>query len=185
MATTFRKTHGDIAEILKTMIRSREFSGSLGSGFKDPVGYTLSAVRLAYGDRLVTNPQPLVGWIRQMGEGLYDHETPDGYDLSSAAWSAPGQMATRFDIARQLGNGAARLFQLADAPPGTPPPACPGAGAEGLARPRRADTLARQAHARRARTGALPGGMERAVFLLARIHAPIGGSHDAFPYPSP
>ncbi len=122
MAATFRQTHGAIAEILKTMIRSREFSGTLGSGFKDPVGYTLSAVRLAYGDRLVTNPQPVVGWIRQMGEGLYDHETPDGYDLSSAAWSAPGQMATRFDIARQLGNGAARLFQPADAPPGTPPP---------------------------------------------------------------
>ena len=31
-------------------------------------------------------------------------------------------MATRFDIARQLGNGAARLFQPADAAPGTPPP---------------------------------------------------------------
>lgn len=122
MAATFRKSHGDIAAVLKTMIRAREFSGSLGSGFKDPVGYTLSAVRLAYGDRLVTNPQPVVGWIRQMGGGLYDHETPDGYDLSSAAWSAPGQMATRFDIARQLGNGAARLFQPADTPPGTPPP---------------------------------------------------------------
>jgi uncharacterized protein (DUF1800 family) len=122
MAAKFRQSHGDIAEVLKTMIRSREFSGSLGSGFKDPVGYTLSAVRLAYGDRLVTDAQPVVGWIRQMGEGLYDHETPDGYDLSSAAWSAPGQMATRFDIARQLGNGAARLFQPADTAPGTPPP---------------------------------------------------------------
>jgi uncharacterized protein (DUF1800 family) len=122
MAAKFRQSHGDIAEVLKTMIRSREFSGSLGSGFKDPVGYTLSAVRLAYGDRLVTNAQPVVGWIRQIGEGLYDHETPDGYDLSSAAWSAPGQMATRFDIARQLGNGAARLFQPADTAPGTPPP---------------------------------------------------------------
>ncbi|WP_322965219.1 DUF1800 domain-containing protein [Sphingomonas fuzhouensis] len=122
MAATFRRTHGDIAAVLKTMIRSREFSGSLGSGFKDPVGYTLSAVRLAYGDRMVTNAQPVVGWIRQMGEGLYDHETPDGYDLSSVAWVAPGQMATRFDIARQIGNGAARLFQPVDAAPGTPPP---------------------------------------------------------------
>ncbi|MEJ8630757.1 DUF1800 family protein [Sphingomonas sp. I4] len=79
-------------------------------------------MRLAYGDRTIANPQPVIGWIRQMGEGLYDHETPDGYDLSSAAWSAPGQMATRFDIARQLGNGAARLFQAPDAAPGTPPP---------------------------------------------------------------
>ncbi len=125
MAATFRRSHGDIAAVLKTMIRSREFSGSLGSGFKDPVGYTLSAVRLAYGDRIVTNAQPVVGWIRQMGEGLYDHETPDGYDLTSAGWSAPGQMATRFDIARQIGGGAARLFQSPDAAPGTPPPPSP------------------------------------------------------------
>ncbi|MEJ8630756.1 DUF1800 domain-containing protein [Sphingomonas sp. I4] len=36
MAATFRKIHGDIAEVLKTMIRSREVSGSLGSGFKRP-----------------------------------------------------------------------------------------------------------------------------------------------------
>jgi uncharacterized protein (DUF1800 family) len=122
MTATFRKTRGDMAEVLKTMIRSREFAGSLGSGFKDPVGYTLTAVRLAYGDRAITNPQPVVGWIRQMGERLYDHETPDGYDLSSAAWSAPGQMATRFDIARQIGGGAPRLFQAPDAPQGTPPP---------------------------------------------------------------
>ncbi|MET4898042.1 DUF1800 domain-containing protein [Sphingomonadaceae bacterium jetA1] len=122
MAATFRKSHGDIAEVLRTMIRSREFAGSLGSGFKDPVGYTLSAVRLGYGDRTVTDARPIIGWIRQMGEGLYDHETPDGHDLTSAAWSGPGQMATRFDIARQIGGGAARLFQPADAAPGTPAP---------------------------------------------------------------
>ncbi|MGE7205472.1 DUF1800 domain-containing protein [Sphingomonas sp. NPDC019816] len=122
MAATFRQTHGDIAAVLKTMIRSRDFPASLGKGFKDPVGYTLSAVRLGYGDRDITNVRPIIAWIRQMGEGLYDHETPDGYDLSSAAWAAPGQMATRFDIARALGNGAARLFQPPDADPATPPP---------------------------------------------------------------
>ncbi|MET3437461.1 DUF1800 domain-containing protein [Sphingomonas sp. 1185] len=125
MAATFRRTHGDIAAVLKTMIRSREFAAASGRGFKDPVDYTLSAVRLAYGDRVIANPQPVVGWIRQMGEGLYDHETPDGYDLTSAGWSAPGQMATRFDIARQIGGGAARLFQSPDAAPGTPPPPAP------------------------------------------------------------
>lgn len=125
MAATFRQSHGDIAQVMKTMIRSREFSASLGSGFKEPVGYSLSAVRLAYGDRDITNTRPIINWIRQMGEGLYEHETPDGYDLSSAAWSGPGQMATRFDIARQIGGGAARLFQSPDTPPGTAPPPSP------------------------------------------------------------
>jgi len=125
MAAKFRQSHGDIAEVLRTMIRSREFGGPATGGFKKPVGYTLSAVRLAYGDRDVTNARPIVNWMRQMGEGLYDHETPDGYDLSSAAWSGPGQMATRFDIARQIGGGAARLFQSPDAAPDAPPPPSP------------------------------------------------------------
>ncbi len=105
-----------MAQVLRTMIRSRECAGSLEHDFKDPVHYAVSAVRLAYGDRIILNPQPLVNWLNRMGEGLYNHETPDGYPLASAAWSGPGQMATRFDVARQVGGGAAGLFRA----PGTP-----------------------------------------------------------------
>jgi len=46
-----------------------------------------------------------------MGEPLYGHETPDGYPIVSAAWDAPGQMATRFEIAKQIGSGSAGLFK--------------------------------------------------------------------------
>ena len=46
-----------------------------------------------------------------MAEGLYNHETPDGYPMTSAAWSGPGQMAMRFEIARQIGSGGAGLFK--------------------------------------------------------------------------
>jgi len=111
MVGAFQSSHGDIARVLRTMIHAHEFAGSLGSTFKDPVHYAVSAVRLAYGDRVILNPQPVIGWLNRMGEGLYNHETPDGYSLTSAAWSGPGQMATRFDIARQIGSGAAGLFR--------------------------------------------------------------------------
>jgi len=114
MAATFRRSHGDMAQVMRTMVRSREFAASLGQGFKDPVHYAISAVRLAYGDRVILNPQPVVNWLNRMGQGLYNHETPDGYPLVRAAWSSPGQMATRFDIARQIGSGSAGLFR----PPG-------------------------------------------------------------------
>jgi hypothetical protein len=46
-----------------------------------------------------------------MAEGLYNHETPDGYPLGSASWNGPGQMALRFEIARQIGSGSAGLFR--------------------------------------------------------------------------
>lgn len=111
MAATFRRTHGDMAQVMRTMIRAPEFAATLGRSVKDPVHYALSAVRLAYGDRVIDDAMPIARWIDRMGEGLYDHPTPDGYGLVASAWSAPGQMATRFDIARQIGGGAASLFQ--------------------------------------------------------------------------
>lgn len=129
MARSFRASHGDIAAVLKTMIGSKEFRASLGGAFKDPVHYTVSALRVAYDAVVVRNPDPALGWLSRMGEGLYAHETPDGYPLASAAWTGPGQMALRFEIARQIGAGPAALFRPgATAPLGPPvgtPPVAP------------------------------------------------------------
>ena len=61
------------------------------------------------------NPQPIIGWLNRMGEGLYVRETPDGYPMASAAWTGPGQMSVRFEIARQIGGGAAGAVQARDA----------------------------------------------------------------------
>ena len=57
-----------------------------------------------------------------MGEPLYGHETPDGYALTAGGWSGPGEMATRFEIARQIGSGARGLFNAQDVPPSPAPP---------------------------------------------------------------
>jgi uncharacterized protein (DUF1800 family) len=103
MAASFRRSNGDIAAVLRTLFRSAEFHASLGQAFKDPMHYAVSAVRLAYGDRVIVNTDPLAGWLQRMGEGLFLHETPDGYALQSAAWSGPGQMETRFEIAHAIG----------------------------------------------------------------------------------
>jgi uncharacterized protein (DUF1800 family) len=110
MARTFQRTDGDIAEVLRTLFASKEFDASLGTGFKDPLHYVVSAVRLAYGDQVIINPNPMDKWLIQLAEGLYDHETPDGYPMNAAAWNGPGQMAVRFDIARSIASGAPALF---------------------------------------------------------------------------
>ena len=111
MAETFKRSDGDIAEVLKTLFRSKEFDASLGGKFKDPAHYAISAVRLAYGDRVILNTAPIQGWMNRMAEGLYNHETPDGYPMIAAAWNGPGQLAVRFEIARQIGSGSAGLFK--------------------------------------------------------------------------
>ncbi|RZL55268.1 MAG: DUF1800 domain-containing protein [Variovorax sp.] len=121
MAATFRRSDGDIAAVLTTMFESREFAASLGGKFRDPVHYAIGSVRLAYGDRVATGVEPLVGWIARMGEPLYGHETPDGYPLTRDAWASAGQMATRFEIARAIGGSGAVLFRTDDkAPPEKP-----------------------------------------------------------------
>ncbi|UAK25793.1 DUF1800 domain-containing protein [Sphingomonas nostoxanthinifaciens] len=114
MAATFQHSRGDITAVLRTLFRSPEFKASLGKTFKDPVHYAVSAVRLAYAGRTILNTDPLSGWLQRMGEGLFAHEAPDGYPMASSAWSGPGQMETRFEIARSIGGGSAGLFKPRD-----------------------------------------------------------------------
>ena len=124
MAKAFQRSDGDIAATLRVLFASREFDASLGKAFKDPMHYAVSAVRLAYDDRVILNTIPMQNWLNRMTEGLYNHETPDGYSMASAAWDGPGQMAVRFEIARQIGSGSAGLFKL-DQPQAKDLPAFP------------------------------------------------------------
>ena len=111
MAQTFQRSDGDIAAVLRTMFHSPEFKASLGTRFKDPVHYSISAVRLAYDDKVILSTSPIQNWLNRLAEGLYNHETPDGYPMTEASWDGPGQMAVRFEIARQIGSGGAGLFK--------------------------------------------------------------------------
>lgn len=112
MAQTFLRSGGDMAAVLETMIQSPEFNGQLGQGFKDPVRFVFSALRLAYDTKVVLNTQPVQGWLNRLAEGLFNRQTPDGYSLASSAWNGSGQMMTRFEIARQIGGNSAGLFKV-------------------------------------------------------------------------
>ncbi|RAI42660.1 DUF1800 domain-containing protein [Rhodoplanes roseus] len=118
MARRFTETDGDIAAVVEAMLRAPEFSATIGTRAKDPVRFVVSALRLAYDGKVIVNAAPVQGWLNRLGEGLFNHQTPDGYPLVSTAWTGPGQMTTRFEIARQIGSGPAGLFKQAgtDAP---------------------------------------------------------------------
>ncbi len=112
MTATWLASDGDISRVLATLFASPEFKDSLGKKFKDPIHYAVSALRAAYGQQVILNGQPLLNWLNRMGEPLYAHETPDGYPMTEAAWSGPGEMETRFEIARQIGQGHSGLYKL-------------------------------------------------------------------------
>lgn len=111
MAQTFLKTDGQIAEVLNTLFHAPEFTASLGNKFKDPQHYVVSAVRLAYDDKPILNAGPMLNWLNRMGEPPFGRQTPDGYAMNEAAWASPGQMTTRFEIAKAIGTGSAGLFR--------------------------------------------------------------------------
>jgi uncharacterized protein (DUF1800 family) len=118
---TFQRTDGDIGAVLRTLFLSPEFDAALGTKFKDPMRYVVSAVRLAYDDRAITNTRPMLNWLNALGEAPFGRQTPDGYPLTEPAWASPGQMSRRFEIARAIGSGNAGLFDGEDA--GGAPPA--------------------------------------------------------------
>ncbi|GAB6841165.1 uncharacterized protein (DUF1800 family) [Methylorubrum rhodinum] len=123
LAGVFTDSDGDIARVVGALVRDPDFAAGVGRGFKDPVRYVLSAVRLAYGDRAIRNPTAIQSWLKRLGEGLFFRTTPDGYPSDAAAWNGPGQMVARFEVASLIGGGAPTLF--ASPVEGTPPPEGP------------------------------------------------------------
>ena len=124
MTDTFQRTDGDIAAVLSVMFHAANFTTASADRFKDPMHYVLSAVRLAYDQRVILNTGPVQGWLNRLAEGLFNKDTPDGFPMNALAWTGPGQMATRFEIARQIGSGPAGLFKP-DQPGATDQPGFP------------------------------------------------------------
>lgn len=124
MVQEFARTDGDVAAVLRVAIAAPQFAASLHRKFKDPMHYVVSAVRLAYDGKPIVNAKPMINWLGRLGEAPYSHLTPDGFSLAESAWSGPGQMAVRFEIAKAIGSGSAGLFR-SDAPNASERPAFP------------------------------------------------------------
>jgi uncharacterized protein (DUF1800 family) len=102
MAETFVKSDGDIREVLRTMLASREFwsEGAYRSKMKSPLEMVGSAVRAVNGD--VDFAFPLVNQVAQLGEPLYRKQEPTGYSNSSEEWANTAGLLARMNFALQL-----------------------------------------------------------------------------------
>lgn len=114
MTAEFLRSGGSIPAVLTVLFRAPEFDQALGSRPKDSVRFVMSGLRLAYEEKPILSAQPALGWLNRLGEGLFNRQTPDGYPLTSDAWTGPGQMTARFEIARAIGSGPAGLFRRGD-----------------------------------------------------------------------
>ena len=104
MAKTFRKTDGDLREVMRTMLQSEEFWApeSYRAKIKTPFEYVVSALRATDAD--VTETQPLLNQLNTMGMPIYGMQPPTGYSTSRETWVNSAALLDRMNFALSLAN---------------------------------------------------------------------------------
>ena len=102
MSKTFLKTDGDLREVMRTMLRSPEFWApeSYNAKVKTPLEFVASSLRATQAD--VTDPQPLIGVLNQMGMPLYGMQPPTGYSTDADVWVNSAALLARMNFALGL-----------------------------------------------------------------------------------
>jgi len=105
-AKTFRRTGGDLREVMRTILTSREFfaADARRAKVKAPFEYVASALRATGAE--VRDPRPFVNTIASLGEPLYQQQPPTGYPDFARTWINTGTLVARLNFAQALaGNG--------------------------------------------------------------------------------
>ena len=102
MAATFLKNDGDIREVMKTMLASREFwsQGAFQAKIKTPFEMVVSSVRALNAN--VTDAFALANQVTNLGEPLYRKLEPTGYSNLNAEWVNSAALLSRMNFALQL-----------------------------------------------------------------------------------
>ncbi len=99
MSETFRKSGGNIRDVMKTMLESREFwsKGAYRAKLKSPLEMVASAARAVNAD--VEDAFGLANQIANLGEPLYRKVEPTGYPNTGAQWINSAALLARFNFA--------------------------------------------------------------------------------------
>ena len=105
MAQTFKKSDGDISEVLRTMYESPEFwsPDAYRAKVKTPFDFVVSAMRASGAD--VEHGQALIQQLQKLGMPLYGMQTPNGYSMKSDAWVNSAALLSRMNFSLALAGG--------------------------------------------------------------------------------
>jgi uncharacterized protein (DUF1800 family) len=112
MAQTFLKKDGEIREVLRTMFTASEFwaPDAYRAKVKTPLEFVASAVRTTGAD--VTDAQPLVRELNQLGMPLYGMQPPTGYSMKAETWVNSSALLARMNFALALAASKLKGVQL-------------------------------------------------------------------------
>jgi uncharacterized protein (DUF1800 family) len=115
-AKRFRDSHGDLREVMRAILTSREFAspGAYAAKVKSPFEFVVSALRAAGAASI--DATRLVRQLQQMGMPLYMCQPPTGYSDTADAWLNTGALVNRINFALQLARGDEPLAQTLGAP---------------------------------------------------------------------
>jgi uncharacterized protein (DUF1800 family) len=107
-AERFRETKGDLREVVRTIVTSREFFApeTYRAKVKTPFEFLASAMRATQADS--TNAIPLVQTLRELGMPPYQCQPPTGYADKAEAWVNTGALLSRMNFAVALTEGRVR-----------------------------------------------------------------------------
>jgi uncharacterized protein (DUF1800 family) len=102
VAAVYKKTDGDIREMLKAIFTSKEFNSPdvYRAKIKSPFELVVSAIRALDGE---TNGSPrLAQMISRMGQPLYQYQAPTGYPDRASQWVNTGTLLERLNFGLAL-----------------------------------------------------------------------------------
>jgi uncharacterized protein (DUF1800 family) len=105
MADKFLSSDGDIREVLRTMVHSKEFWSPdvYRKKVKTPLEFVVSAVR-ATGTQ-IQNPMPVVQALNKMAMPLYQMVPPTGYSTKAEVWMNSEALLERLNFSVSLTSG--------------------------------------------------------------------------------
>lgn len=98
-----------IGSAIKTLALSKEITQT-PLQLSRPELFILGSLRFAFDQKMITNPNLVMTWMNILGGSPFLRQTPDGYPADPQFFSSAAQMQTRFEIAKQIGQGGQNLF---------------------------------------------------------------------------
>ena len=105
-AATFRRTDGDLRDVVRTIVTSEEFFAAAAwrAKVKSPFEVVVSALR-AMDARADSTPRS-AAIVARLGQGIYQHQAPNGWPETGDGWINTGAILGRVNFGVALANGA-------------------------------------------------------------------------------
>lgn len=105
MSDTYLKHHGNIKEVLLTMVNSVEFwkEDALREKIKSPFELAISSIRATNAD--VKMPMQIFNWCSRMGQRFYFYQAPTGFPDRAGYWINTGSLLNRMNFGLAFANG--------------------------------------------------------------------------------